>query len=170
MTFLIDGYNLMHAIGSIGRKLPPKGLERARTRFLDWLADSVKGRDALIRVVFDAQNGPSPTSEYGHRGVRVRFAYRQTADELIEEILHADPHPTRLTVVSNDGQVQEAGRRRRSAVSTCQAFVDWLLDDRPADKFVPPKEEEKPEVAATPEELAAWLAAFSAPAKKRTRR
>ncbi|MDB5311401.1 MAG: YacP-like domain protein [Gemmataceae bacterium] len=169
VTFLIDGYNLLHAVGLASRRFPPKGLERARTRFLDWLADAMRERDDILRVVFDAQNGPLPSSEYGHRGVRVRFAYRQTADELIDEMIHAVPHPARVTVVSNDGQVQDAGRRRGCPVLTCQEFVDWLIDDHPG-AGPPPPEDDKPAAAATPAEMAAWLEAFSVPRTSPKRR
>src|SRR5262245_50616272 len=72
VTFLIDGYNLMHAVGLATSAMPGAQFERARTRLLDWLADGAKDR-AELRVVFDAQNAPSPSLETRHRGVRVRF-------------------------------------------------------------------------------------------------
>ena len=64
---------------------------------------------------------------------------------MIEELLAAEPHPARVTVVSNDTRVQEAGRRRGAAVLTCQEFVDWLIDDHPG--LGPPDspEAEKPD-------------------------
>src|SRR5260221_541315 len=92
-----------------------------RCRIIDlgrWLGDQLQGRDELLRVVFDAQKSPAPSAESDHRGVKVRFAYRQTADELIEELIRQEPHPDRITVVSNDGQVQEAARHRGCAVLT----------------------------------------------------
>ena len=58
MTFLIDGYNLMHAVGLASRAMPAAKFERGRTRLLDWLADGVKDR-AGVRVVFDAQQAPA---------------------------------------------------------------------------------------------------------------
>lgn len=167
MTFLIDGYNLMYAVGMARRSLPAKGLERARTRFLDWLADALADRDDTVRVVFDAQNGPMPSSEYGHRGVRVRFAFRQTADELIEELLHTGPFPAGLSVVSNDNQVREDARRRKCAVLTCQAFVEWVIHDRPLSTPSPPVDDKPEQPDPTADEMAAWLAAFTAPPKKR---
>ena len=83
VIFLIDGYNLMHAVGMLRVGLPKKQLAPARTRFLDWLADAARGRPDTLKVVFDAVHGPAPSAEHGHRGVRVRFAFRQTADEQI---------------------------------------------------------------------------------------
>ncbi len=164
VTYLIDGYNLLYAIGLASRNLPAKGLERARTQLLDWLADQLADRDDRLRIVFDAQKGPAPSSEYSHRGVRVRFAFRQTADELIEELIRDELHPKRVTVVSNDGQVQESARHRECFVLTCQEFVDWLIA-KPAPAARAPGE--SAEVSATPEEMAAWLEAFSQPMKRR---
>jgi predicted RNA-binding protein with PIN domain len=171
VTFLIDAYNLMHAVGLLRQGLPAKGLERARLRFLDWLADGVKGRAALLRVVFDAQDSPGASPERDHRGVRVRFAYRKTADDEIEELLAAERHPSRVAVVSNDTRVQEAGRRRGAGVRTCEEFVDWLIQPPVADPKTPvadaPGSPEKPEPGATADEMAAWLAAFSTPKRRK---
>jgi predicted RNA-binding protein with PIN domain len=166
VTFLIDGYNLMHAVGLASAKLPAGKLERARLRLLDWLADAADGRCAVLRVVFDAKSAPSASPESDHRGVRVAFAFRRTADELIEELVGAEPRPDRVTVVSNDGQVREAARRRGCGLHTCEAFVDWLVGGRPEARPLPAPEPDKPEPSATPDELAAWLAAFSRPNRK----
>ena len=104
MTFLIDGYNLMHAVGLARKSLPAGDLKRARTRLLDWLADAAKGRDSTMRVVFDGQSAPAESPEADHRGVRVRFAFRRTADDEIEELLAAESYPSRVMVVSNDSR------------------------------------------------------------------
>jgi predicted RNA-binding protein with PIN domain len=168
VVFLIDGYNLMHAIGLAGRKLPGS-LDRARTRLLDWLADSSKDREAVVRVVFDAAAAPRRSPEGEHRGVRVLFATGRTADELIEELVNVEPRPERLTVVSNDAQVQESARRRGCGVRTCEGFVDWLIGED-ATPTAPAPDPEKPAPDATPDEMAAWLAAFSAAPEKGQRR
>lgn len=159
VTFLIDGYNLMHAIGLVRVGLPQKQLAPARTRLLDWLADAARGRTDTLRVVFDAQNGPAPTGEYAHRGVRVRFAFGRTADDEIEELVAATTAPATATVVSNDGRVQEAARRRGCGVFTCQGFVDWLLAPPRAPDDAPPPDD-KPVPPPTASELAEWATVF----------
>jgi predicted RNA-binding protein with PIN domain len=169
VTFLIDGYNLMHAVGLASAGRPARAFDRARTRFLDWLADTGEGRDAVLRVVFDARSAPAASPEYDHHGVRVVFAHRRTADELIEELVAAEPRPQGLTVVSNDGQVREAARRRGCVLHNCQEFVDWLIDapGRSPGAHAPGSPNpDKPPPDATPAELAAWLAAFSVPKRK----
>jgi len=157
----------MHAVGFLRPGVPPGGLERARNRLLDWLATSVKNRSELLRVVFDARSGPRASPESNHRGVRVLFAFRQTADDLIEELLAAETLPVRITVVSNDTRIQAAGHRCGAAVQTCEQFVDWLIEDPKGSPPHSPPPPDKPEQSATAEEMAAWLTAFSDPKRKR---
>lgn len=169
MTFLIDGYNLMHAVGMLGLGPAAGGLERARNRFLDWLSTAAGKRPERLLVVFDAEKGRGPSPESNHHGVRIRFAFRRTADDEIEEMLAKEKRPATVTVVSNDVRVQDAGRRRGTSVNTCEEFVDWLITKPPGGKLdtAPGSPEEKPEQLTTPDEMAAWLAAFSKPPPKR---
>jgi uncharacterized protein len=169
VTFLIDGYNLMHAVGLLGHGVPQGGLERARTRFLDWLATAARERTVLLRVVFDAQNGPRASPELDHRGIRVSFAFRQTADDAIEDMLAAEAKPLRVTVVSNDTRLQTAGHRSGAAVMTCEEFVDWLMEEARESRSKSP-ETEKPDQTASADEMSAWLSAFSTPRRKEPKR
>ncbi len=165
MTFLIDGYNLMYAAGLASRGMPAAQFDRARERFLDWLADGAKGRDATLRVVFDAQQAPSPSLESVHRGVRVRFAFRRTADDLIEELVATWPKPAALTVVSNDSQVREAGRRAECLLASCEEFIDWLITPPASATASDAPETDKPE--PTPTDVSELLDVFSKPKPKR---
>ena len=167
VTYLIDGYNLMHAVGMLGPATRPTGLEAARTRFLDWLAAAAGKRDGRLRVVFDAEKGRGRSPEASYRGLWVRFAFRRTADDEIEELLAAEKRPAAVTVVSNDTRVRDAGRHRGCEVLGCEGFVDWLIaPEKPAAAPPPAAEEPKPQSEATPDEMAAWLAAFTKPPKQ----
>ena len=171
MLLLIDGYNLLHAVGWATPRMPKPRLQAARRRLLDWLADSPAhaARAAALCVVFDAQHGPAAPAEQDHRGVRVRFAAGRTADDLIEELLAAEPRPAGVAVVSNDSRLQEAARRRGAEGWPCPRFLDWLLDhERRAAPAAPPAEPEKPDGPPTDadEEL---LRAFSEPKPRRPR-
>ena len=166
MTFLIDGYNLMYAAGLASKAMPAAQFDRARGRFLDWLADGAKDR-ATLRVVFDALLAPGPSLETVHRGVRVRFAFKQTADDVIEELVAVEQKPAALTVVSNDNRVREAGRRAECPLATCEEFIDWLINppsDQGADAPRPP--DDKPVSAVTDDDMSEWLNAFNAPKPK----
>jgi uncharacterized protein len=171
VTFLVDGYNLMHASGLARRGLPAGALQKARTRFLNWLADAADGRDALIRVVFDSMTAAGGPLKSNHRGIEVSFSRGRTADDEIEEILEAEERPARLTVVSDDTRLREAARRRGASFLSCPEFIDWAIERRPPppDHSPSPNQPEKPEPAPSEAEKAAWLAAFSRPPAKRRR-
>jgi hypothetical protein len=139
VTTLIDGYNLMHAVGSAPPpNSTPTALANARKRLLDWLADRppVKADPAAVRVVFDAQNSKKDYGTSSHRGILVTFSFRQTADDLIEALISVSRHPHQLRVVSNDGRLRDFARRKKCQHLTCGQFVDWLM--------APPKQEPTP--------------------------
>ena len=92
MSLLIDGYNLLHATGIMGRGMGPGGLERSRLALVNFLAASLEPEELpQTTVVFDAHNAPGLSEVVEHRGIRVRFASKHaSADELIEELIRAD--------------------------------------------------------------------------------
>src|SRR5512145_1807881 len=104
MALLIDGYNLLHAAGIFPAGGPPT-LERARLALLDFLVERLPVKEvSRTTVVFDAaQAPPGLPHAIEHRGLAVRFARRgRSADDLLEELILAEPDPRNLTVVSSD--------------------------------------------------------------------
>ncbi len=129
MRYLIDGYNLMHALGLMPKNLPQGGLRKVRNRFLNDLADKLGPTDAhLTTVVFDAQKAPSHLpSETRHKGVTVEYAADVgEADERIEQIIARHSVPKTLSVVSTDLRIRQAARRRRAKAVTSDDFWTWL--------------------------------------------
>jgi hypothetical protein len=127
MRYLIDGYNLLHAMGVLAGRTGPGGLEKARLRLLGLLS-SAHGKDASdITVVFDAAAAPrdAPTEQV-YQGLHVRFAHRQEADDVIEDLIRHDAAPRQLAVVSDDHRIQQAARRRRCLAVKCGDYLDEL--------------------------------------------
>ena len=166
MTFLIDGYNLMHAVGSVPSGIHAKQFDAARTRFLDWLAESpaLKPYFSSTRIVFDAQHATKDWGTTTHRGLTVTFSFRQTADDLIENYLALDKNPQKIRVVSNDMRLQTAAKRVRAKPMACSEFVDWLIDpEKPGagPKDHPPAAPEKPQ--PNEDDTAEYLQVFGSP-------
>jgi hypothetical protein len=159
MRYLIDGYNLLYAMGLLGgRQEGPGGLEKARLRLLGLLREN-GGEGAEVTVVFDAIRAPrGAAAEQDCQGIHVRFALRREADELIEELIRRDSAPHRLTVVSDDHRIQQAARRRRCRVLECGAYLDQLERRRPPRP--PQPEQSKPEGAGRTE-VRHWLREFA---------
>lgn len=130
MAILIDGYNLLHASGILGRGVGPGSLERSRTALLNFLAESLEESE-LPRtvVVFDAREAPPGLPRVVmHRGMTVRFAEPGSdADDVIEQLIKADSAPRRLTVVSSDHRLHRAARRRKARpVDSDEWYADVL--------------------------------------------
>jgi len=133
MATLIDGYNLLHAMGLLGRDYGPGGLEKARRAMLGLLAASLAEDEARrTTVVFDAAAAPAGAPrEFSYKNVAVRFAANhEEADTLIEELILADSAPRQLVVVSSDHRLQRAARRRRATALDSEVFLDNLLRSR----------------------------------------
>jgi predicted RNA-binding protein with PIN domain len=130
MALLIDGYNLLHASGIVGRKRGPGGFEQSRLALLNFLAESVPaGELSRTTVVFDATAAPPGLPKMiDHRGIAVRFARdKEGADAMIEELIRADSAPRKLTVVSSDHRIQRAAHRRKAtAIDSDRWFAETL--------------------------------------------
>jgi uncharacterized protein len=117
MSLLIDGYNLLHVSGIMGRGIGPGGLQRSRLALVNFLAESIAPEDlSRTTIVFDAHDAPPGLPQVIHHGgITVRFAVKyETADALIEELIRVDSAPRRLVVVSSDHEIQRAARRRKA--------------------------------------------------------
>jgi predicted RNA-binding protein with PIN domain len=162
MTLLIDGYNLLHCSGLIGRASRPGGLERARRALLDFLSAALDPREReQTTVVFDAKDAPAGLPNVlRRRGITVRYAAEwEEADDLIETLIRSDSAPRRLTVVSSDHRLQQAARRRKAtAVDSERWFAEVerrRKRGRPVDRPEP-----KPPAPLSEEEVQSWLREF----------
>jgi predicted RNA-binding protein with PIN domain len=165
MRYLIDGYNLLHAMGLLAGKVGPHGLEKARVNLLGRLAGAFGPDAGNVTVVFDASRSPPGADAAGqYQGVRVHYTHHQEADDLIEELIHHDASPRKLTVVSNDRRLKDAARRRQCRVLECENFLDQLDQKRR------PSSSRSSEQLAKPEEISRdeaqhWLREFGDLAK-----
>ncbi len=165
MRTLIDGYNLMYAMGLLGKRLGPDGLRKARHRFLNDLADALGPVDAYqTTVVFDASAPPGNAPvETRHKGLTVLFAAGDaSADERIERLVAAHTSPKSLTVVSSDHRIRLAAARRKAQPLSTDEFWSLLEARKRRKPDEPPAPAESParDVALSPQESSYWLNEF----------
>src|SRR5438132_617216 len=163
MNYLVDGYNLLHALWAIGRKVGPRGLRKARLALLGLLQQTFADEAANVTVVFDAAGAPPGLAgEEFHEKIHVRYAiHEEEADDLIEALIRHESSPQNLTAVSDDHRFQQAARRGQCVPMACGDFLDRLADPRrrngnPADA-VPTSA--KPE-SISKDEVENWLKEF----------
>ncbi|HEX3727412.1 MAG TPA: NYN domain-containing protein [Pirellulales bacterium] len=164
MSLVIDGYNLLHASGILGRGRGPGGLERSREALLNFLAESLDA-DMLRQttVVFDAREAPPGLPRVRQqRGMTVRFAEKASdADEVIEALIRADSSPRKLVVVSSDHRLHRAARRRRAtAIDSDQWYLQVVRERIERAQRDSPKQVIKPSPPASEGEVRYWLRQF----------
>lgn len=159
LAFLIDGYNLIHALGLVRKQVAPKELATARRRLLDFLHERLESRAGAVTVVFDARRRPRHVaSEFSDGSFTVRFAERgEEADDVIETLLAKHPAPRRLVIVSDDRRLRDAAAKRRAHSLGCQDLLDHL--ERPAAPARPATTPTRQE-SLSAAEVQSWLNEF----------
>jgi uncharacterized protein len=160
-SYLIDGYNLLHALGMIQRKAGPGGLEAARTRLLDFLAVSFGDHANHVTVVFDAKHAPRGVArEQTYRSLQVQFApSKQSADDAIEDAIEDAASPKSLVVISNDTRLQNTARRRGARFWSHHDLLDYF-EKVAAGSKCDDADAEKRDGVMSPEEIKEWLKEF----------
>jgi predicted RNA-binding protein with PIN domain len=103
---VVDGYNVTKTAW------PETPLESQRSRLLQGLGAIVARSGAEVTVVFDGADLTNPPPVNGPRGVRVRFSPPGvTADEVIRQLVAAEPVGRPVVVASSDREVAEAATR-----------------------------------------------------------
>jgi predicted RNA-binding protein with PIN domain len=160
-TYVIDGYNLLYALGILADRVGPGGLEKARGRLLGLLAAGFGDECPAVTVVFDAAGAPrGARGQEEYRGLCVRYAVRyDEADDLIELLIRQSSAPRQLTIVSDDHRLQQSARRRDCKAQGCGEFLDWLaLRRRERQRQAAPPEKRE---TLSADETQHWLDEFA---------
>jgi predicted RNA-binding protein with PIN domain len=159
MRFLIDGYNLLFALGRLTPRASKDALMSSRRWLLQQLSAHHTSKSEWT-IVFDGRThvgGKASDKEWGE--LHVVFSEGESADDVIEERIRTEEVPTQLTVVSNDHRMQRAGRKRGCPVMGCLDFFESVKVPRteppPAKSETPGKPTEE-----TVEEREEWLKEF----------
>ncbi|MBC7187766.1 MAG: NYN domain-containing protein [Calditrichaeota bacterium] len=154
---IIDGYNMIHAVPDLAARLK-QDLGSARIALLQRLCSYVSNRNLELVVVFDgAQVHPVEDARAAPPGVRVLFSRPpQTADSLIEHLLHNEAHPRSVTLVSADRRLGDVARERGTSVLSPAQFLK-RMDKRPRGEDLA---DHKFGRELSEEEMAEWLALF----------
>src|SRR5690348_14965174 len=96
LEYVIDGYNLLHALPS----MPPGSWEQKRCHLLDRMASRrPHGRNRLT-VVFDSHQGFG--DRHMHGDIQVVYTAGETTDDWIIEYVRRTANPRLCVVVTDD--------------------------------------------------------------------
>lgn len=141
--FVVDGYNLLHALKNAGAGLPAD-FTQARRRMVELLSHLCKREGAKARVFFDGTPGEVGAGELAYPHVKITFCgpVREAADEAVRQFVENASEPRKLLVISSDQAVVKACRLSGAKVLSSQAMADRLSDLLPEAKA--PARPEKP--------------------------
>ncbi|GAW52490.1 MULTISPECIES: NYN domain-containing protein [unclassified Nocardioides] len=118
---IVDGYNVSKSAW------PASSLEAQRIRLVTGLAPLVARTGAETTVVFDAADTDHRPPVNAPRGVRVLFSPRGViADDVIRDLVAAEPSGRALVVVSDDREVAEDAARGGARVAATGALLALL--------------------------------------------
>jgi predicted RNA-binding protein with PIN domain/FtsZ-binding cell division protein ZapB len=113
---VIDGYNVTKTAW------PTMPLEAQRARLIQGLVAIAARTGAEVTCVFDGADVTTPPPVSPAQGIRVRFSLAgRTADELIGDLVEAEPEGRSVVVVSSDREIAE--RVRRPGVRSVEAVA-----------------------------------------------
>ena len=125
--FIVDGYNLIHAIPSLKKTLAHDG-ESAREQLIHLIAQLTHKRKFRCTVIFD---GTTPTH---HRSsvsapVHIVFSYPRNADTKIKEMIEHSKNRSFLVIVSSDREILNFAQVCSCQTHTSKHFANLLSDD-----------------------------------------
>jgi predicted RNA-binding protein with PIN domain len=125
---IIDGYSLLHRDPEFAT-LRDQHLRLARERLIrkiDRLATALAPR---VELVFDgrAEGGRSPADT---NAIHVLYSPgHKTADTVIEQLVHEDPDPSGVCVVTSDRLERETITAAGAQAMSCTAFLEHLAKE-----------------------------------------
>ena len=118
---LVDGYNVTKTAW------PSSPLDQQRTRLTTGVAALVAARGVESTLVFDGSDVAAPPPTSVPRGVRVLFSPPGViADDLIRQLVAAEPEGRPLVVVTSDRELADSARKQGARVLAALALVRAL--------------------------------------------
>lgn len=141
--YVIDGYNLMHALRRVVDL--PGDHSRARAQCVELLALIARRENQKMHIFFDGTPGEVGTGDHAHHGVSVRFCgpERESADRAVKEYVENHAEPRKLLVVSSDRDVRDTCRLNGARVVSSQEIAAKLAR-RSSEHEPEPEVDEKP--------------------------
>jgi predicted RNA-binding protein with PIN domain len=119
MPVIIDGYNLLWAIQHTGRDMD----EYTDLQMCFILGRYFKSKGETGQVVFDGTGPPDKETFFNIEWLDVRFVgFSTDADTVIINKIHSSSAPKNLEIVTNDREIKDAGRRRKTKITSSENF------------------------------------------------
>lgn len=124
LTLILDGYNVIHAIPELTKRLD-QSLESARQGLIDFCVafKAKRGDVGQLYIVFDGDDAYAGQPSMDRGGVTVMFSRRgEEADERILKLIRHDGGQSRFLIVSDDTYIFNNARAHGARVISVRDF------------------------------------------------
>ncbi|HLP17717.1 MAG TPA: NYN domain-containing protein [Bacteroidota bacterium] len=124
--YIIDGYNVIHAIPSL-KKLLTRDAVLAREELIGHVAGLTHRKKFRGTIVFDGQKPPAEFAS-ARAPIHVVYAAPLSADEKIKQLIEHAPNRAWLVVISSDHEILNFARVCACTTHTSKYFARMLFE------------------------------------------
>ena len=150
--YIIDGYNIIHAIPTLKKLLAQDGFE-ARERLVFLVSRLTYKRKFRCTIVFDGAKPHEPHPSPSHSPVHIVFASPISADAKIKSMIDLSKNRTLLVIISSDREILDYAKACSCTAHTSKYFSNLLFEE-------PDKGEEKDTAFLSKGQVDEWLKIF----------
>ena len=133
--FIIDGYNVIHAMPAL-RKTLAHDAQTARELLIHSIAQLTHQRKFRCTIVFDGSSPANSSKQSPHAPVHVVYSFPHSADTKIKQMIEQSKNRLSLVIISSDREILNFARVCSCHTHTSKHFANLLLqsDDTGAEK------------------------------------
>ncbi len=130
--WLIDGYNLLHAITSL--KNSPHSWPSDRVGLCSLLAGFAASKKQNMQAVFDGVGAPAEMKVHSTRYFEAVYSQKVSADHYIEKYIYTHKSVKRFIVVTDDRTITDIAHGGGARVLKNSLFLEMLREAGKEDK------------------------------------
>lgn len=127
LHYIIDGYNLIHAIPSLKKTLAHNG-ESARELLIHSVAQLTHKKKFRCTIVFDGVAPNNSVKQSVHAPVHVIFSSPINADSKIKQMIEQSKNRSLLVIISSDREIMNFAKVCSCQTHTSNYFANLLSE------------------------------------------
>lgn len=150
--FIIDGYNVIHAIPSL-RKTLAHDAQSAREMLIHSVAQLTHRRKFRCTIVFDGSSPIDSSKQSPHAPVHVIYSFPQIADAKIKQMIEQSKNRSQLVIISSDREILNFAKVCSCQTHSSKHFANLLSQSDDTGT-------EKSDVSLSQSQINEWLKLF----------
>ena len=149
--WVLDGYNVIHAIPSL-KNLLTHDADSAREQLIQSIARLTLRKKIRCTVVFDG-HPPDHHRPSLHAPVHVMYSFPLIADDTIKKIIDKTKNRSQLIVITSDREILSHARMQSCTTHSAKHFANLLRDEKSSS-------DEKTDQPLSDAQVQQWLKIF----------